>query len=349
VNARQLTIAGREIGPGLPALIIGEVGQAHDGSLGLAHAFVDAIAAAGADAVKFQTHIAEAESTPAEPFRVRFSAADETRLAYWRRTGFGEEQWRGLADHAREKGLLFLSSPFSVEAVDLLDRIGTPAWKIPSGEVSNHVLLERVAETGLPVLLSSGMSRLDEVDAATGLLRDRGVPFAVLQATSAYPCPPERVGLNMLSVYSERYGAAVGLSDHSGTIFPSLAAVTLGASIVEVHVTLNREMFGPDVPASVTSTELRELCAGIRLIETALANPVEKDELSEELEPVRQLFTKSIVARVPVEEGTTLTAEHLALKKPGTGLPADRLGDVIGRRARRSLQADELLREEDVR
>jgi N,N'-diacetyllegionaminate synthase len=346
VNGRQITIAGREVGPGLPALIIGEVGQAHDGSLGLAHAFIDAIAAAGADAVKFQTHIAEAESTVAEPFRIPFSRADETRLDYWRRTGFEEEHWRGLAEHARDAGLIFLSSPFSVEAVSLLEKIGTPAWKIPSGEVANPVLLERVAETGLPVLLSSGISSLAEVDAATRLLAAREAPFAVIQATSAYPCPPDRLGLNMLAIYTERYDSPVGLSDHSGTIFPSLAAVTLGASIVEVHVTLSREMFGPDVSASITTAELRQLCEGVRLIETALGNPVDKDGVSEELAPLRLLFTKSIVARVELEEGTKLTAEHLALKKPGNGLSPDRLKDVIGRRTRRSLQADEALREE---
>src|SRR4030095_1630017 len=147
-------------------LIIGEVAQAHDGSLGMAHAYIDAVANAGADAVKFQTHIAAAESTPGEPWRVKFSRQDTTRYDYWKRMEFSEEQWRGLADHANGRGLLFLSSGFSPEAVDLLERVGVPAWKVGSGEVSNPPLLAKMARTGKPVILSSGLSDWDELDAA---------------------------------------------------------------------------------------------------------------------------------------------------------------------------------------
>jgi N-acetylneuraminate synthase len=201
-------------------VVIGEVGQNHDGSLGLAHAFIDAIAAAGADAVKFQTHLAAAESTVDEPWRVRFSYQDATRRDYWKRMEFDEAQWRGLAAHAAERGLAFISSPFSVEAVDLLARVGV---------------------------------------SAVARLRDRQLPVTVLQTTSAYPCPPERVGLNLLEVFRRRFDCPVGLSDHSGTIYPGLAAATLGARAIEVHVTLSREMFGPDVSASITTAELRQL------------------------------------------------------------------------------------------
>src|SRR6266542_7105252 len=144
-------------------LIVGEVALTHDGSLGLAHAFIDAIASAGADAVKFQTHIAAAESTPAEPFRVKFSRQDASRYDYWKRMEFTEEQWCGLAQHAHERGVLFISSPFSIEAVDLLQRIGMPLWKIPSGETSNTMLLDRILDTGAPVLLSTGMSPVGEI------------------------------------------------------------------------------------------------------------------------------------------------------------------------------------------
>ena len=198
-------IGDRKIGAGARPLVIAEVGQAHDGSLGLAHAFVDAVRDAGADAVKFQTHIAAAESTPAEEFRVPLPGQDASRYDYWRRTGFEEPQWSELAAHARKRGLLFLSSPFSLEAVELLERVGVPAWKIGSGEVSNGPLLDRVAATELPVLLSSGMSSYNELDRATDHLRDR-VPFAVLQCTSAYPSVPEQTGLNVLGTLAERYG-----------------------------------------------------------------------------------------------------------------------------------------------
>ena len=152
-------------GTGASCLIVGEVAQAHDGSLGMAHAFIDAIAAAGANAVKFQTHLAAAESTPREPWRVRFCKQDESRYAYWKRMEFTEAQWRGLKQHADDRGLLFLSSPFSLEAADLLERIGVAAWKVASGEVNNGPLLRRLTRSRMPVMVSSGMSPLPEIDA----------------------------------------------------------------------------------------------------------------------------------------------------------------------------------------
>jgi N,N'-diacetyllegionaminate synthase len=329
-------------------MIIAEVAQAHDGSLGMAHAFIDAIATAGADAVKFQTHIASAESTPTEPWRVQFSRQDSTRYDYWKRMEFTEEQWRGLKQHAEERGLQFLSSPFSIEAVDLLRRIGVTAWKIASGEVGNIPLLERIAETKLPLLISSGMSPLSEIDAAVAIAQKYHLPTTVLQCTSAYPCPPEKVGINLIPFLRRRYGCEVGLSDHSGTIYPGLAGATHGIDALEVHVTLSREMFGPDVPASITTNELRQLSEGIRFIERMNSHPIDKDMLFSEMKPVRELFTKSVVARCNLAAGTILREQDLALKKPGTGIPSERLPDLIGRTLRHSVKADQILQETDV-
>jgi N,N'-diacetyllegionaminate synthase len=314
----------------------------------MAHAFVDAIANAGANAVKFQTHIAAAESTPDEPWRVKFSPQDTSRYDYWRRMEFTEEQWHGLKRHADERKLLFLSSPFSMQAVELLSRTGVAAWKVASGEVSNVPLLERVAATGLPIFLSTGMSSLEEIDRAVEIVRRRQLPLTVLQCTSAYPCPPEKVGLNLIPFYRERYGCDVGLSDHSGTIYPGLAAVTLGIEVLEVHVTLSREMFGPDVAASITSCELRTLVDGIRFVERMKANPLNKDVLSNELAPLRTLFTKSIVVLQNLPKGTQLRESHLAFKKPGTGIPAARMKEVVNRVLRRDVLANRLLSEEDL-
>ncbi|MDX6713140.1 MAG: hypothetical protein QOH96_4156 [Blastocatellia bacterium] len=329
-------------------LVIGEVAQSHDGSLGMAHAFVDAIADAGADAVKFQTHIASAESTPTEPWRVKFSRQDTTRYDYWKRMEFTKEQWSGLKLHAEERGLLFLSSPFSLEAVELLEEIGIKAWKVASGEIGNLPLLARLIESRRPLIVSSGMSDLAELDIVATNVQSSGLPLAILQCTSSYPCPAERIGLNLLKVFKERYGCPVGLSDHSGTIFPGLAAVTLGAEVVEVHVALSRLMFGPDVPVSVTTVELRQLVDGIRFIERMKANPVDKEAMAVEMAPLRDLFTKSIVARVNVPAGTELSDEHLTTKKPGTGVPASRLNEFFGKRLTRNLVADEMLSEIDV-
>lgn len=329
-------------------LVVGEVAQAHDGSLGMAHAFIDSIANAGADAVKFQTHIASAESTPDEPWRTKFSLQDSTRYEYWKRMEFTESQWAGLKKHCDQRGVLFLSSPFSTEAVALLTRVGVSAWKVASGEIGTFQMLERMAETGLPVILSTGMSSLTEIDNAVRLIQRYRLPLAVLQCTSSYPCPPEKLGLNMIHFFRARYNCAVGLSDHSGTIFSGLAAAVLGADVLEVHVTLSREMFGPDVCASVTTSELGQLVEGIRFVEKALANPVDKDLMARDVRPLRDLFTKSVVAAADLPAGTVLQAKDLRLKKPGTGIPGDRFAQVVGARLVRGLKADELIQERDL-
>jgi N,N'-diacetyllegionaminate synthase len=343
-KASEANIA-RNLGSESGVMVIAEVAQGHDGSLGMAHAYIDAVARAGADAVKFQTHLAAAESTPGEPWRVKFSPQDASRYDYWRRMEFTEEQWHGLKRHADERGLKFLSSPFSLEAVELLTRVGVAAWKVASGEVSNTPMLERMAATELPIILSSGMSSISELDAAAELVKAHDLPLFVLQCTSAYPCPAEKMGLNLIPFFRERYGCGVGLSDHSGTIYSGLAAVTLGIDVLEVHVTLSREIFGPDVPVSLTTAELGQLVEGIRFIEKINAHPVDKDAMAAELAPMRQLFTKSVVARMDLPTGTVLRKEHLAVKKPGTGIPASRLEELVGRRLRKDVATDELLQE----
>ena len=328
-------------------MIIAEVAQAHDGSLGTAHAYIDAVARAGVDAVKFQTHIAAAESTPNEPWRVKFSFQDASRYDYWKRMEFSEEQWVGLKKHADEVGLQFLSSPFSIEALELLSRVGVAGWKVASGEFNNSPLIERMAESGLPILLSTGMSRLDETDAVVRRLQASRSPLTVFQCTTAYPCPPEQVGLNIIPVFRERYGCAVGLSDHSGTIYAGLAAAAIGVDALEVHVTFGRECFGPDVPASLTTEELRRLVEGVRFIEKMNAHPVAKDDMAKNLHDVREIFTKSVAAARALPAGTVIRHEHLALKKPGSGLPAQRLAELVGRRLRRAVLASQLLNEDD--
>ncbi len=328
--------------------VIAEVAQAHDGSLGTAHAYVEAAARAGADAVKFQTHLAAAESTPSEPWRVPFSRQDASRHDYWRRMEFPEAAWVGLRAHAHDLGLEFLSSPFSLEAVELLRRVGVDAWKVASGEVGNAPLLDAMLADGRPMILSSGMSDLAELDAAVARVRAAGAPLTVLQCTSEYPTPPERIGLNVMAQLRERYGCDVGLSDHSGTVWAGVAAAALGATMLEVHVTFSRQAFGPDVPASVTVDELADLVAGVRFVGTALDHPVDKDGLAADLAPVRGLFTRSVVARADLAAGTVLTGDHLAAKKPGTGIPAERLPALVGRRLARAVTVDQLLAEDDL-
>lgn len=342
------SIGGRSVGGGAPMFVVGEVAQAHDGSLGTAHAYARAVGRTGADAVKFQTHIAAAESSPSEPWRVKFSPQDATRYDYWKRMEFTEPQWAALADEARSAGLHFLSSAFSAEAVELLDRIGVPAWKVGAGEVTNLPLLEQMARTRKPVLLSSGMSTWAELDLAVDTVRRGGAPVAVLQCTSSYPTPPEKLGLNVIAELRARYGCPVGLSDHSGTIFAGLAAAALGADLLEVHVVFSRECFGPDTTSSITTGELAELVRGVRFVEKALAHPIDKNAMAGELDPMRQIFGKSIVAVRDLPAGHTLRRDDLGLKKPANGLPAARMNSVIERRLRRAVAGGTALTEDDL-
>jgi N,N'-diacetyllegionaminate synthase len=328
--------------------VIAEVAQGHDGSLGLAHSFIDLAAVAGVDAIKFQTHIAAAESSPDEPWRVAFSYEDASRYAYWQRMEFTEAQWTGLREHCEANGLGFISSAFSVEAVDLLRRVGVSAWKISSGESLSFELLRHLGQDGLPILISTGMSTFAEIEAIATACREAGAEPVLLQCTSMYPTPPERLGLNVLTELQQRFGGAVGLSDHSGTIYPGLAAVGLGAVALEVHITFSRTMFGPDAPVSLEPAELRTLVEGVRFLERARQAPVDKDGVAAELADMRSLFGKSLVSACALPAGTVLTDEHLTAKKPATGIPASERAAVVGRTLRDAVDAGHVLAPGDL-
>lgn len=335
--------------PGASCAIIAEVAQAHDGSLGLAHAFIDSAAACGAAAVKFQTHIAAEESTTAEPWRVKFSKQDATRFDYWRRMEFTPEQWAGLKTHAEEKGLMFLSSPFSFAAVELLRKLGIAAWKVASGELTNLPMIAEMARDKKPVMLSTGMSPFSEIDAAVNVVVRAQAPFCIFQCTTQYPSPPEAIGLNVLDELRARHKCAVGLSDHSGTIYPSLAAVAAhGAEVLEIHLTLSREMFGPDVVASVTPTELKQICDGVRFMERMRAAPADKNATGHKMAPMRDIFLKSVVALSDLAKGTELSPANIGLKKPGGGIAPDKFESLFGKTLKRDVPRDRQIKLEDL-
>ena len=328
-------------------LVIGEIAQAHDGSLGTAHAYIDAIADAGADVVKFQTHIASAESTKEEPWRVKFSYEDNLRYDYWQRMQFTEEQWIGLKKHAEKRGLVFLSTPFSVDAAIMLEKMDMTMWKISSGEVSDPWLLEYILSTKKPIIFSTGMSTEEEIDQYANHLISNKADFALLQCTTSYPVAPEKVGMNILAKFIQKY-PVVGLSDHSGEMWPSLSAVTLGAKIIEVHVCLSKYDFGPDVPASLTQEKFAEMIRGIRYISKMKNNPIDKDETSLELSRNSKIFAKSVCAKIPISKGTVLSKEMLSLKKPAVGIPAKDVESVIGKTINRNLAPDDFIKYSDI-
>ncbi|MEN2489822.1 N-acetylneuraminate synthase family protein [Flavobacterium sp. B11] len=328
--------------------IIAEIGQAHDGSLGVLYSYIDALAQTGVDAVKFQMHIAEAESSIHEPFRVKFSLEDKTRFDYWKRMGFSLEQWKAIKKHCDEVGLRFICSPFSNLAVDWLEELGVEQYKIGSGEVNNFLILEKIARTGKPVILSSGMSSYEELNKTVEFLKERNVEFSILQCTTAYPTQPEQYGLNVIQELKDRYNVKVGFSDHSAKIETCIAATALGADILEFHVVFDRQMFGPDSKSSLTILETKELVKAVRNIKTSLSSPVDKNN-NEAFSSLKQIFEKSLAINKDLSKNHVLTFDDLESKKPkGFGIDAFRFHEIIGKTLNKDLKKWDFLNETDL-
>lgn len=328
--------------------LIAEIGQAHDGSLGLLHSYIDAIAETGVQAIKFQLHIAEAESSIHEPFRIKFSYEDATRFDYWKRMGFTLEQWKEIKKHCDAVGLDFICSPFSNLAVDWLEDIGIDYYKIGSGEVSNFLMLEKIAKTGKPIIVSSGMSNFTELDATVAFLTERQVDFSILQCTTAYPTKPIQYGLNVLHELKNRYGVKVGFSDHSAKIATSIAAVTLGAEILEFHVVFDRNMFGPDAKSSLLFSEVKQLVEDVNAIYKALQHPIDKNENSTFRE-LKSIFEKSLAVNKDMKVGDSITFEVLEAKKPkGFGIDAQDFEKILGKRLKNEKKQWDFLTLEDL-
>ncbi|WP_445736623.1 N-acetylneuraminate synthase family protein [Mariniflexile sp.] len=332
----------------MKTFIIAEIAQAHDGSLGMAHAYIDALAKTGIDAIKFQTHVAEAESSIYEPFRVKFTTQDKTRFDYWKRMEFTLEQWKALKAHCDEVGLEFMSSPFSNAAVDMLEEVGVQTYKIGSGEVNNLLLLERISQTGKPIILSSGMSSFEELDKTVGFLKAKKVTFFILQCTTSYPTKPEQYGLNLIKELKERYEVPIGFSDHSATHEASIAAVVMGAEIIEFHAVFNKEMFGPDVSSSLTIADIKKLTTSIRNIEKALDNPIDKNDVSK-FKELKLIFEKSLAVNKDLKKGHILNFSDLESKKPANkGISATNFRDVIGKEITKNLKKWDFLTLDDI-
>ncbi len=320
-------------------LIIAEVGSVHDGSLGNAIKLIDIAADSGADAVKFQTHIAEAETLKDAPSPSYFKG--EPRYEYFQRTAFSKDSWHKIKTHADEKGLGFISSPFSLEAVELLESIGVSRYKIASGEVTTIPLLEKIAETKKPVILSTGMSNWEEIEMAIETLKSNGCEnLTLLQCTSAYPCGPEEVGLNIITEMIERFKVPVGFSDHTQGTFAAIGATVLGAKVIEKHITFSRLMYGSDAPYATTPEEFKNYVKEIRNVSIALSNPLDKNSQAKALSEMKLIFQKSIVAKTTLEKGTEITHEHLAYKKPGDAIPSGDYIKLIGKKLCVDVQKD---------
>jgi N,N'-diacetyllegionaminate synthase len=345
-NAMKTIEIGRgKIGPGEPTFLIAEAGVNHNGQLPLAKRLVDIACEAGADAVKFQTFRADrlaGLSAPKADYQKQTTPAGESQLMMLRQLELSEAAFREVRNHCSSRGIIFLSTPFDEESVDFLDDLGVPAFKVPSGEITNWPLLERIGAKGKPAILSTGMSNLGEIDEAVRRLRNSGSPqMALLQCVSEYPARVSTVNLRAMATLARCFGTPVGLSDHTLGIEIAIAAVALGARIIEKHFTIDKTLAGPDHSASLEPHELRMLVKGIRDVEAALGDGI-KEPTPQELRNAA-MVRRSLVAAVELEIGSRLEPSMVTLKRPGTGLSASALPYILGRRLRRRVEAGALL------
>ncbi len=327
--------------------IIAEIGQAHDGSLGIAYSYIDNLAGTGVDTIKWQVHIAAAESSPFEPFRVPFAVEDNSRFDYWQRTSFDAAQWQSIKQHCEKKGMRFLASPFSMAAIDLLEAIGAERYKIGSGEIANTLLLTKLAQIGKPVILSTGLAAGNDLENAIKIFSKKGIAPALLQCTTAYPTPPEQWYLQQILQLREKYSCVTGYSDHSGRMESAIAAVVLGAEIIEFHVVFDQGMFGPDAKASIEVRALPSLVASIRNIEKAMAH--DKNTDTNTIDTLKSIFGKSLAVNRPMQAGEKINFTDLESKKPaGHGIPANAWEDVVGKRLVKTLSKWDFIEYDDI-
>lgn len=346
----RFEIAGRQIGPGSPCFVIAEAGVNHNGDLGQALRLVDNAAAAGADAVKFQTFSADRlviRRAGKAAYQLKATDPQESQYAMLKRLELSYADHERLYNHAAARAITLLSTPFDDESLDLLVALGLPAIKIGSGEVTNLPLLARAAATGRPIILSTGMAYLSEVEDAVRTIESHGAPpLVLLHCVSTYPAAVQDVNLRAMLTLVGAFGLPVGYSDHTLGIAAAVAAVALGACVLEKHFTLDRSLPGPDHRASLEPGELTAMIHTVRDVESALGDG-RKRPVDAELDTLR-VARKSIVSRVDIAAGATITADMLTTKRPGTGIqPAD-LGRVVGRVARIPIPADSVLRWEMI-
>jgi len=345
-----IEIAGRAIGDGHPCFVIAEAGVNHNGDPRLAGELVRVAAEAGADAVKFQTFAAERLATAAAPkasYQVARTERDESAQAMLRRLELDRDDHVQLIADCKSAGVMFLSSAFDEGSADMLDELGVDAFKVPSGEITNVSYLRHVAAKKRPLIVSTGMSTLEEVEVAVAAIRETAdVPFVLLHCVSLYPAPLAGTNLRAMETMRARFGVPVGYSDHTEGLTAALAAVALGAAVIEKHFTVDRALPGPDHAASLEPDELRALIQGIRGVESALGDGV-KRPLPEEAETA-VVARKSVVAATDIQAGAAIERDMLAIKRPGTGLPPAKLDWVVGRAARKAIPAGTVITEDMV-
>lgn len=338
----KIKIGKNLIGDGCPVFIIAEAGINHNGDIEKAMLLIDEAVKCGADAVKFQTHLPEKEMLK-DAFTADY--VGDSLFDILKKVELSKEDHIKLKKYAEEKGILFLSTAFSREAADLLEEINVKAYKIGSGEMTNLPLIEHIAKKGKPMFISTGMSILEEIKETVDLVKKLNNNFIILHCTSSYPTKYEDVNLKVIEQLREEFKTPVGLSDHSLGIYTSLAAVVLGACVLEKHFTISREWPGPDQKASIEPRELKALVQGVRAIKKALGNikKINDDEV-----PIKKMARESVVSLKDISSGTVIEKDMVWVKRPGTGIPAKDLSEIIGCRTKRNIKANQLISWKDL-
>ncbi|RJQ17651.1 N-acetylneuraminate synthase [Candidatus Woesearchaeota archaeon] len=333
----------KSLGIGKSVFIIVDIGKNHMGNIELAKFLIDKAAEAGVDAVKFQTHVVDDEQRKEHVISPHYA---KPRYEWLKKNTYPLEWWKELAEHAKKKNIIFFSTPMSVAAVDLLEQVGVPLYKVGSGDVTDLFLLEAIGRTGKPVILSSGMSELHEVERAVKTLKIFTDKVVLMHCVSEYPCPPEHLNLRVIQTLQQKFALPVGLSDHVLEFETAYAAVALGAVALEKHLTLDRQLPGPDHKVSLIPSELSLFVRQVRNVEKSLGDGVKR--VLEGEAKFRPVFHKSIVARVPIKKGTVIEKALLTVKRPGGGFYPHELEKVIGKKAANDIAQDALLLPSDL-
>jgi len=325
-------------------LVIAEIGQSHLGSIKKIKNIIDTISNTGVDIIKFQTHYAEEESTYDEPFRKFISKKYKNRFDYWKKMEFTQKQWKIIKSYCEKKNLIFLSSPFSVKAAKVLKSIGLNFWKIGSGEFFSKDLINYLSKLGDTVILSTGMSTLSEINEILKILKKKKNKLVLMQCTSLYPSTLQHVGINILSQFKKKFNCFHGLSDHTGSIYPSIYALCSGSKIVEVHFENNKSKLNPDKDSSLNLNQLNELCVARDQIYEMTINPTNKNILINKVKKNKKIFTKSLALNTTLDKGSMIKEKNIKFKKPGFGIPIKKKYLVVGKKLNKKVSSRRLLK-----
>ena len=329
------------------SFIIAEIAQAHDGSLGYAHSFIDIAKKCKADAIKFQIHSADHESTLDEKFRINMSSQYKSRYEYWKKMEFTLDQWIELKNHCNEKSIEFMVSVFSDHAIDIAKKLGLNNVKVASGDFFNQILLNNICASFDNLIVSTGMSLEKEILQMNQKLRRKNKKFAFLHCISKYPCSLNSLCLDSIKKLKQKLKVPVGLSDHSGTVFPAIYAIAQNANLVEVHLSMDKNQYGPDTSSSLTPKDL-ELVTSFRDKFSIFEKKVNRDSVVKSIKH-KKLFTRSLALKSDKNKGYILKKSDLTLKKPGTGIPFEKIRNLIGKKLIKNVSKKKLLRYDDIK